>query len=97
MDVVQVHHIGAVLIEHGLKTGPHVTQAQSAFHGPHHVAHATAKVHLAGKHGLITGHQVLRILHGIDLGLHPVVTEQRLGIQDNDAIAASRIIKLIDQ
>ena len=75
MDVVQVNDVGLEIVEHGLETAAHVAHAQGASQGTQLVAHSTAKGHLAGKMLTVTGRQVVGVLHGKHLGVHPVVTE----------------------
>ena len=97
VDVVQVHHIGAELVEHRLKALLNVIHAQGAPQGTQLVPHPTAKVHLAGKPVLETRRQVFGILHGKHLDLDTAFTQHRLGIEDDHTVAPTRIIELIDQ
>ena len=97
MNVVEVHHVGLEFVEHGFETGSHVAPAQRAVHGPQLVSHATAKTHLAGEQRLIPGFHVLGVLHGKYLCLKAVVTQQGLGVDDDDAVTAPRVVKLVDQ
>ena len=97
VDVVQVNDVGLEIVEHSLETAAHIAHAQRALESTQLVTCPTAKGHLAGKLVGITGRQIIGVLHGKDLSVHAVLTEQGLGIEDDDAIAAPRIIEFIDQ
>ena len=97
VDVVKVDNVGLEVVEHGLEALAYIAASQRALQRAPLVAHAAAKVHLAGEPVLVVGLQVLGVLHRKHLSLHAVLTEQSLGVEDNDTVAASGIIKLIDQ
>ena len=97
VDIVQMHHIGLEIIEDRLETTAHVTHAQRTLHRTQLIADSTAERHFIGKAILIARIEVLRIFHSKHRRFHPVLTEQRLGIEDDNTVAPTRIVKLIDQ